>query len=146
MVAETTDTARWPATVAHATAAGTAAWQHASLATGLVGLASVAIRGGRDHLGACLVLSVLQAALLSAGLWLGLRLRIDAALFRALAGADGTDEFDRAMTQLGLLSADKVGRPMPDRVAGLMRLVRLLALVVSAQLALLVAAGWLAWR
>lgn len=143
---EMTDTARWQATVAHATAAGTAAWQHASLATGLVGLASVAIRSGQASPATGLALSTLQAAFLAAGLWLGLRLRIDAALFGALAGADGTDEFDRAMTQLGLLSSDKLGRSMPYRVAGLMRLVRLLALVVATQLALLVATQWLAWR
>lgn len=145
-MAEMTDTTRWQTSTAHAAAAGTVLWQYASLATGLIGLASVAIRGAEAPLAICLALSILQSALLAGGLWLSLRLRMDAVLFHALAEASGTDGFDRAMVELGLLDAAKAGRPMPDRVAGLMRLVRLLALVVTAQLALLVATGWLVWR
>ena len=145
-MADMADTTRWQATVAHATAAATTSWQNASLAIGLVGLASVAIRGGQAQPAIWLTLAILHAGLLAGGLYLGLRLRIDAALFRALAAADDADGFDRAMTELGLLGAGKAGRPMPDRVAGLMRLVRRLALVVAAQLALLVATEWLAWR
>ena len=145
-MAEMTDTTRWQAKVAYATAAGTVPWQHASLATGLVGLTAVAIRGVDAPPVIRLALLILQSALLVGGLWLSLRLRIDAVLFHVLAEADSVDAFDRAMVELGLLASDKAGRPMPDRVAGLMRLVRLLALAVAAQLALLVAAGWLAWR
>jgi len=140
-----TDATRWQAGIAHATAAGTVIWQQASLAIGLVGLASVVVRAGAAP-AIALALSLLQAALLVAGLWLGLRLRIDAVLFRGLAEAEGMDGFDRAMLELGLIDAGKVARPMPDRVAGLMRLVRLLALVVAAQLVVLVGTGWFAWR
>ena len=146
MVAEMTETTRWQTSIAHAAAAGTVPWQYASLATGLIGLASNGVRGAEAPPAICLASSVLQAALLAGGLWLSLRLRIDAALFQALAKAKGTDGFDRAMVELGLLDAAKSGRPVPDRVAGLMRLVRLLALVVVAQLALLVATGCLTWR
>ncbi|WP_083672191.1 hypothetical protein [Sphingomonas montana] len=140
------DTTRWQPTIAYAAATGSVPWQYASLATGLVGLACVAVRGTEAPSGGWLVLSILQAALVLAGLWLSLRLRIDTVLFHALAKAGDMDAFDRAMVELGLLEAGKVGRPMPDRVRGLMRLVRLLAVVVVTQLGLLIATGWLAWQ
>lgn len=145
-MAEMTETIRWQARVAHAAAIGTVPWQYASLASGLVALTAVAMRGADASPAAGLALSIVQSALLAGGLWLGLRLRIDAVLFHALAEADDTDGFDRAMVELGMLDAAKAGRPMPDRVAGLMKLVRLLAVVVATQLALLAATGWIAWR
>lgn len=145
MPAETMDKARWQASIAHATAAGTVFWQQASLATGLISLASIAIRFSGAFPIFCLAGSVLQAMLLAAGLWLGLRLRIDAVLFRSLAEAESIDGFDQAMLDMGLLDSERAARPMPDRVAGLLRLVRSLGLVVVAQLMLLVATGWFAW-
>jgi len=138
--------ARWPATLAHAAAAGTVPWQNASAAIGLIGLASAVVGGATISLPISLGLLVLNAALLAGGLWLSLRLRIDAVLFHALAEGDGSDEFDRAMVDLGWLDAGRAGRPMPYRVAGLMRLVRLLVLLVAAQLMLLIVTGWLTWR
>lgn len=143
MPADMAEAARWQARVAHATAAGTVPWQHASLATGLVG-AACGLAAGPDVLSG--LLAVLHLVLLAAGLWIALRLRVDAVLFGALAGADGTDAFDAAMLELGLLDPGKAGRSMPERVAGLMRWVRRMAVVVAAQLALLIATGWLAWR
>ncbi|WP_420138329.1 hypothetical protein [Sphingomonas sp.] len=140
------DRARWQSTIAHAVAAATVPWQYASLATGLVGLAAIVVRRATIPLAACLPFLALQLALLAAGLWLSLRLRIDAALFQALAEEDGTGSFDEAMVALGMLSTAKAGRPMPERIAGLMRLVRLLALVVAGQLAVLIVTGWLLWR
>jgi hypothetical protein len=143
---ETTDTTRWQPIVAHAAAASTVPGQYASLAIGLINLTLVALREAQAPLAVGLALSMLQSALLAGGLWLGLRLRIDAVLFHALAKVDGTDGFDRAMVDLGFLGTDKAARSMPERVAGLVRLIRLLGLVVVAQLALLIATGYLLWR
>lgn len=146
MNADELGTIRWHARIGHAVAAGTAPWQHASLAAGLTGLVLAAISdSGADHAFYPLV-AVLHLALLSVGLWLGLRLRIDAGLLKALADCADLDGFDRVMRESRLMPNDKTGRPMSARIAGLLRLSRLLALMVLAQLVLLAVAGAPAWR
>jgi hypothetical protein len=145
VAAEVTDSFRWQARIAHAAAAGSVPWQHASLATGLIGLVVTIGRG--DALPEIrFALAILQSGLLLGALWLSLRLRIDAVLFGALAEGGDSDSFDGAMVDLGWLNAGSAGRPMSDRFAGLIRLVRLLVLTVAAQLGALVATGWFAWR
>lgn len=74
-----------------------------------------------------------------AQLWLLLRVAIDRRLFDALAaGADrhGPPDLaalDAALSGLGWISADKAGRPLPERARGAMRLVRASAMVALAQ-------------
>jgi hypothetical protein len=91
-------------------------------------------------------LSVGVAVVLSGAVesWLAARVAIDAELFGALA-AKGTDleGFDRAMLALGLMPADKVGRALGLRIGGALRLLKLQALALAAQVLVLV--GGAAW-
>ncbi|MEO1766730.1 hypothetical protein [Thiobacter aerophilum] len=60
-------------------------------------------------------------------IWYGVRIAIDAHLFRRLqaAGPDtGLDALDQALTQLGWMKPDKLGRCMNARIQGALRLVR----------------------
>jgi hypothetical protein len=72
--------------------------------------------------------------------WLAARVAIDADLFEALARhADDLDGFDQAMRDLGLLSAAKTARALPDRVRAAFRLLRLQGAALVVQVAVLLA-------
>ncbi len=89
-------------------------------------------------------LALLLAAAASglAGTYAGARVRLDATLFRHLGLRDrGAGLLDPALLQLGMLPADKAGRPAAERIAGARRLLRLQALAVGVQAAALAAAG-----
>jgi hypothetical protein len=112
----------------------------ASLLVGVLGLAAAgsaaAVEPGLAGAVAALV-ALGELALLGLGQWLGLRLALDADLFADLVRDPDLAGFDAAMTRLGLLAPEKGGRPMDDRIAGVRRLLRRLAIGVAAQLALL---------
>ncbi|QGM45446.1 hypothetical protein [Methylocystis heyeri] len=113
-----------------------------SLAVGLAGVALGVIfaRLGPSRAAAAIsVLTIAQALLTGFGQFLGLRSSIDAALFAGLARDPDLASFDAAMSELGLLPAEKQGRAMAARVAGLKRLLHLQGLGLAAQLTLLVA-------
>lgn len=74
------------------------------------------------------------------GLYLAIRVGLDAALFRHLAEGDAAG-FDAAMLRQGLLPAAKAGRPMADRIAGARGLLRRQAMVLIGQIGFAVAAA-----
>lgn len=83
--------------------------------------------------------------------YFAIRVGFDAALFHQQAGAPEARDFatiDAALTQLGLLPATKLGRPIEARVAGARRLFRcqLVALVAQVLSVLVGAYAALAWR
>ncbi|MFO1161388.1 MAG: hypothetical protein U1E60_21300 [Reyranellaceae bacterium] len=71
--------------------------------------------------------------------WLAARVALDADLFDVL-GARRADlaSFDRAMRGLGLMPSDKAGRPLGARIRGAFRLLKLQALTLALQIAVLV--------
>jgi hypothetical protein len=74
---------------------------------------------------------------------LALRVDFDArALKRIALRPDGMIRFDGALATLGLMPQDRAGRPMAERARGCLRLLRLQAIVAMAQVAVIVAAGW----
>jgi hypothetical protein len=76
--------------------------------------------------------------------WLAARVAIDADLFQAIAARPGDLEgFDRAMLDLGLLSAAKTGRSLTGRTRAALRLLMLQASVLGLQVATLLVAGWI---
>ena len=73
-------------------------------------------------------------------LYLAIRVRFDAALFRRLAAApDGFDcaRLDRALSRLGLMPEARTGRPIIERVAGARRLLMWQGVTLAAQLLLI---------
>ena len=76
--------------------------------------------------------------------WLAARVALDADLFNALAARQSDlAGFDRAMQSLGLMPAGKTGRPLETRVRGAFRLLKLQALMLGLQVAvLIVCAVW----
>jgi len=114
----------------------------ASLALGFAGVALglTFARLGPSHVAVVIaILTLAQAALVGFGLFLALRVSIDAALFAALARDPDLPSFDAAMGALGLLPTEKQGRSMAVRVIGLKRLLHMQAFSVAVQLLLLVA-------
>lgn len=86
---------------------------------GVVGLVWFA---GQVPLGVLICLGALVVLGLY-GLYLAIRVGLDAALFRHLADGDMAG-FDAAMMRQGLLPAAKAGRPVADRIAGARGLLR----------------------
>ncbi|WP_455282146.1 hypothetical protein [Cupriavidus necator] len=86
-------------------------------------------------------LAVAPLLLALAQLWLLLRVAIDRRLFDALAEAAGhygspdLAALDTALIELGWLTPQRAGRPLPERARGAMRLVRASAALAAAQLA-----------
>ncbi|TXL72072.1 hypothetical protein FHP25_26975 [Vineibacter terrae] len=83
-----------------------------------------------------------------AELWLALRVAFDARIFEQLArgeagGSMTTASFDGAMGALGLMPADKAGRPVAARVRGAMGLLRRQATMAVAQLVVIGVSGWI---
>ena len=92
---------------------------------------------------------VARGALIATGmagvfqLYLALRIEFDRVVFQYFA-ADPAEHavsaFDRAMITLGVMRSGRAGRPMRERVRGLLRLVKFSAFVFVLQIALLVVA------
>ena len=80
----------------------------------------------------------LSAEVVVAGLvefWLAVRVAVDADLFAAIGTAgNDLDRFDRSMSELGLLAADKTGRPLIVRIRGALRLLKLQAAMLIVQM------------
>ncbi|MBH0236925.1 hypothetical protein [Methylobrevis albus] len=99
------------------------------------------------------LVGTIDAALLAPGLvavaiglwclWLGLRVDLDARLFRRLACSPDLAAFDAAMRTAGLLPPEKAGRPLGARVAGAKRLLRLQVIAAVAQIVLPIAVALL---
>lgn len=81
--------------------------------------------------------------------YFAIRVGFDAALFRHLATASEPPDFsvvDGALRRLGLLrGAHVVDRPADGRVGGAMRLLRLQALALAAQILCAIAGASIAW-
>jgi hypothetical protein len=75
--------------------------------------------------------------------WLAARVALDAELFDTIAGK-GADlaGFDRAMLALGLMPVNKANRALALRIRGALRLLRLQALALAAQVVVLIAGAW----
>lgn len=102
-------------------------WRHAShllVLTGVVGVAANVQHTGRPNLSITLLLLL---TLLSLGLiqqYLGVRVSLDARLFDRLACGNITDlpALDVALQRLFSLPDTKIGRSLPERLAGAKRL------------------------
>ena len=91
---------------------------------------------------AWLVAIAVVAALAVIEFWLAARVALDADLFDVLASRPSDlAGFDRAMQGLGLMSAAKANRPLADRIRGGLRLLKLQALTLGLQVAVLVIGG-----
>ena len=89
-------------------------------------------------------LAALAALALLPALYLGLRLEIDRGLFQRLADAqdangDDLAALDCALEELGWKTREAYARPLPARVAGVVRLMKAMGGVVGVQLVLI---GW----
>ena len=73
--------------------------------------------------------------------YVGARVAFDAALFRGLADGGSLALLDEALSALRLLPAGKAGRPLGERAAGAIRLLRRQAVLFAVQAAALLAAG-----
>lgn len=82
--------------------------------------------------------------------YFAIRVGFDAALFHQVANAPGAPDFadtDQALTQLRLLPATKLGRPVGARIAGARRLLRFQVLALLVQVLAVVGGGVaLTWR
>ena len=77
-------------------------------------------------------------------MYLAVRLNFDAALFRQVATTTDPPDFaalDDALSTLGLLPPQKRGRDAAVRVAGAMRLMRLQAIALGAQVLIIASLG-----
>ena len=82
-------------------------------------------------LGAVIAVGVIE-------LWFAIRVSIDAALFRRLARVPDWRTLDEALINLGMIPAEKTGRPEAVRIAGARRLLRFQAVALIAQIGLAV--------
>ena len=74
--------------------------------------------------------------------WLAARVALDAELFDVLAARPlDLAGFDQAMQSLGLMPPTKANRPLADRIRGAFRLLKLQALTLGLQVAVLVIGG-----
>jgi hypothetical protein len=94
------------------------------------------------------VLLSLTAAAGAIQAYLALRIEFDKQIFEAVATrtgatADALHAFDVALQSLALPRDGKAGRPLPERVQGLMSLVKSTAWVLAIQFALLILVPWL---
>jgi hypothetical protein len=71
--------------------------------------------------------------------WLAARVALDVELFDAIARSGDLEGFDRTMQALGLMAADKANRSLGQRIQGALRLLKLQALTLVAQVAALIA-------
>lgn len=71
-------------------------------------------------------------------LWFSFRTALDADFFDGLARHGDLAAFDRAMLSLGLMTADRAGRPLEARVEGALRLLKKQAVAAGVQMLMLV--------
>lgn len=71
-------------------------------------------------------------------LWFSFRTALDADFFDGLARHGDLAAFDRAMLSLGLMTADRAGRPLEARARGALRLLKTQAVAVAVQMLMLV--------
>ena len=91
---------------------------------------------------ASLVAIAVVAALGIVEFWLAARVALDAELFDVLAARrSDLAGFDRAMQSLGLMPPAKANRPLAHRIRGAFRLLKLQALTLGLQVAVLVIGG-----
>jgi len=91
---------------------------------------------------AWLIAIAVVAALGIVEFWLAARVALDAELFDVLAvRPSDLAGFDRAMQSLGLMPPAKANRPLTDRIRGALRLLKLQALTLGLQVAVLVIGG-----
>ena len=88
-----------------------------------------------------------MSLVLAAGLvqgYLATRVELDRIIFdRFAADPSAAGEFDAALVQAGWAAPRQAPRPMADRARGLRRLVTLSMATLAAQVAILIAAGWI---
>lgn len=72
-------------------------------------------------------------------LWFSFRTALDADLFEGIVRHGDLVAFDRAMLALGLMKADRAGRPLEARVEGALRLLKAQAVAVGVQMLMLLA-------
>jgi len=141
MAAETPDVAddAWSAAIAAAILRRGSLLHAASLVLTLVALiVGTATRPGGDWLAAIAVIVVLGVI----EFWLAARVALDAELFDVIAARPrDLAGFDRAMQGLGLMPPGKVNRPLANRVRGAFRLLKLQALTLGMQVAVLIIGG-----
>jgi hypothetical protein len=141
MAAETPESAdgAWSAAIAAAILRRGALLHTASLLLTVATIvAGVATRPGSAWLVAIAVVAVLCVV----EFWLAARVALDAELFDVLAARPSDlAQFDRAMQSLGLMPAPKANRPLADRIRGAFRLLKLQALTLGLQVAVLVVGG-----
>ena len=70
-------------------------------------------------------------------LWFSFRTALDADLFEGIARHGDLAAFDRAMLALGLMKAERAGRPLEARGEGALRLLKAQAVAVGAQMLML---------
>jgi hypothetical protein len=114
------------------------------------GLSIVAAGGGAvAAVSAAMLAIAFWSAALAIGViaqWVGFRVAFDARLFARLAddaktGTLDLARFDAAMSALGLMPIDKVGRSVDARCKGALALLRALGIVIVVQAVLVVVAG-----
>jgi hypothetical protein len=75
--------------------------------------------------------------------YLAARVEFDRLIFQRIAVAADAGGFDAAAQAAGLLPANKAGRDLAERIAGLLALTKKVFIVFLLQLALLIAAAWM---
>lgn len=104
---------------------------------GTIGLAIITAMTGRLDAGVALLGTGALFATI-AELWLAIRVGFDAALFRAFACREADmPQLDSALQHLGLMPAEKAGRPVELRIKGALRLLRQQGLCLLVALLLL---------
>ncbi len=118
-------------------------------AAALIGMLVYPAAVGRPPLALAVAAIVIAVAGLGES-YFAIRVGFDAALFRRLAGEpeqQGFGEMDGALTELGWLPPVKRDRPAPVRIAGAVRLMKLQALALLAQVVSCAGGGAaLMWR
>ena len=142
MAPETSTELSWSAAIAGAVLRRGAMVHAASLVLTMAALlTSVAMAFVTAKPGAAWLSVGIAVVLLGAvEFWLAGRVALDAELFDTIAakGAD-LEGFDRAMLALGLMPAHRANRALGLRIRGALRLIKLQALALAAQVAVLLA-------
>lgn len=133
-----------PETVADLLEQGRLIHRLAGPLTVLAAIAAPVLALGWPHRGVLAALSIAVVLGLVETV-LALRVAFDVRALRRIAEReDGLARFDAALVALGLMSADRSGRAMADRGWGCLRLLCWQAAIAVAQVAVLLAAGWMA--
>ena len=107
----------------------------------LIGFPAAGLAGAPRAVAWLLVAAVLAGL---AELWFAARVALDAALFADQARAGDPADWhalDTGLIRLGLMPAAKAGRPAAPRIAGALRLAKVQAACLAAQILLVLAGG-----